>query len=516
MIGEVVGNFEIVGKIGQGGMGEVFVAEHTTIKTRVAIKTLLPHISANKDQVQRFFNEAIAVSQIMHAGIVKIFDAGFMASGQAYLVMELLNGETLASRIRRCGRLPLGQLSDIGRQIANVLEATHQAGITHRDLKPDNVFLVRDVEMEHGERVKILDFGIAKLANAGITTTSVATMGTPGYMAPEQWHNAKNIDWRADAYSLGCLTYEMASGAPPFRATSIAEACTQHLTATPPSICDVVRELPLELGELVSRLLAKEPGQRPASMKEVTQTFARLGVGQPRVPDPKLTTAGSGAFATTLASASGATASPPVASQEPVKPSTTTLGTASGEVQPRARTVPIVGVALGGVALGGLVVLFVLSSRENKRATDPPPQRAMAGGSPGLAQAPSPAPSAATTDAHAAAQAGSAKPAHPETSADVAARENTEGRDLMYAGKYADASAKFRDAAARVPGPLYLYNLCASLFQEGRFGDALAACDSAGKANADDALKAKIDKMAARIHAQVTAQGGRPVSPATP
>ena len=225
MLGETIGNFQIVRQIGRGGMGEVWVAEHKEIKTKVAIKVLLPHVSAEKQQVQRFFNEAIAVSKIKHSGIAKIFDVGYHANGQAYLVMEFLEGETLSSRISRSGRLSLGQVCDVGRQIAGVLDATHAEGITHRDLKPDNAFLVRDAELATGERVKLLDFGIAKLSGtSGGLTGTAGSMGTPSYMSPEQWQNSAKVDHRADAYSLGCVLFEMVCGRPPFVADSIGES----------------------------------------------------------------------------------------------------------------------------------------------------------------------------------------------------------------------------------------------------------------------------------------------------
>src|SRR5262249_49417670 len=151
-----------VGRLGAGGMGEVFLAEQPTIDTKVAIKLLRSDISKDKDHVQRFFNEARAVGKIKHAGTVKIFEGGVHTSGRAYLIMEFLDGETLTSRIRRSGRLALGTISDLGRQVASILAATQAVGITHRDLKPDNIFIVSDTELASGERVKILDFGIAK------------------------------------------------------------------------------------------------------------------------------------------------------------------------------------------------------------------------------------------------------------------------------------------------------------------------------------------------------------------
>ena len=231
MRGDTIKDFKLTARLGAGGMGEVWAAEQQIVKTKVAIKLL--H-SVDPNQVQRFFNEAIAASKIKHAGIVKIYDVGFHGE-RAYLIMELFEGETLASRIARSGRLSLGQAAEIGRQIASVLGATRAAGITHRDLKPDNVFLIPDGELASGERVKILDFGIAKLAAAGAGMTATGnSMGTPSYMAPEQWKDAGTADARADTYSFGCVLLEMCTGAPPFAATTIGEACTKHLTEMPP------------------------------------------------------------------------------------------------------------------------------------------------------------------------------------------------------------------------------------------------------------------------------------------
>src|SRR5262245_11132821 len=241
-------------------MGEVWLAEQQSIGTHVAIKLLNEAVSKDNEHVQRFFNEARAVSRIQHAGIVKIFDVGHHA-GQAYLIMEYLEGETLAQRITRVGKLPLAEIADIGRQIASVLDATHSAGITHRDLKPDNIFLVADRELPRGERVKILDFGIAKLTGtlAGQSPRTIGTMGTPAYMAPEQWGDASKVDWRADLYSLGCVAFEMTCGRPPFIVTNIAEACAKHLHEPAPRARSLVPGVPPRLDELLDRLLAKDP-----------------------------------------------------------------------------------------------------------------------------------------------------------------------------------------------------------------------------------------------------------------
>jgi serine/threonine-protein kinase len=280
VIGEVIGNFRITSKLGAGGMGEVYLAEQRNIETKVAVKVLRPEISADHAQVERFFNEARAVSRIKHAGTVKIFDVGFHATGHAYLIMEFLEGETLASRIHRLGKLALAAVCDIGKQTAGVLEATHAAGITHRDLKPDNIYLVPDAELASRERVKILDFGIAKLTGmtgAGKPVT-VGTMGTPAYMAPEQWGDAGKVDWRADIYSLGCVAFEMCAGRPPFVASNFAEACAAHLGQQPPKLRAVVPAMPEQLEAMVDAMLSKSPYHRPP-LREVGRVFDQIGAG---------------------------------------------------------------------------------------------------------------------------------------------------------------------------------------------------------------------------------------------
>ena len=327
MIGTTIGNFEVMGRLGQGGMGEVWLAQQKEIKTKVAIKTLLPHISADKQQVQRFFNEAVAVSKIKHAGITKIFDVGFLATGEAYLVMEYLEGESLAARIARTGRLRLAELADVTRQIASVLEATHAQAITHRDLKPDNLFLVGDAELARGERVKVLDFGIAKLSGAGITGSGA--LGTPLYMSPEQWKTPAGVDGRADVYSLGCIVFEMASGRPPFVASSVGEACALHMSEPVPPLRARVGSIPASIDAIVQRMLAKAPGDRP-TLRDVRAAFAELETAAAAQPAE--------AFESTL---------PDGAARAPASPSAATVAT----VAPVAPIAPIASVTtLGGAA----------------------------------------------------------------------------------------------------------------------------------------------------------------------
>jgi len=218
--GETIGSYRLVRHIGQGAMGEVFEAEHLLLGSHAAIKVLRPELSLRDETVGRFFNEARAAAVARHPGLVEVFDFGYHTSGNAYLVMELLQGESLSSLVARRGPLPAGEAVLLARQVAMAMAAAHQHGIVHRDLKPDNLYITSDPDSSCGMRVKVLDFGVAKLASASISgataTRTGQLIGTPLYMAPEQCHGASLVDARADIYSLGCILYHMLCGHPPF------------------------------------------------------------------------------------------------------------------------------------------------------------------------------------------------------------------------------------------------------------------------------------------------------------
>lgn len=264
LVGSTIGNYRIREQIGAGGTGVVYLAEHATIGTRVAIKVLGLLVSVNDADVQRLFNEARAVERVKHAGTVKIFDVGHH-EGHPYLVMEYLDGESLTRRLHAEDKLTGGELFDIAQQLTSVLEAVHDAGITHRDIKPENIFLVRDQSSPSGQRLKLLDFGIAKLHGTlgNNSPHTHGTMGTPSYMAPEQWHDAGTVNAKADVYSLGCVVFELASGRPPFVSSSVGAACVNHLYKPPPRLCSLVPDAPVELDALLDQMLAKQPADRP-------------------------------------------------------------------------------------------------------------------------------------------------------------------------------------------------------------------------------------------------------------
>src|ERR1044071_2519993 len=275
MIGATAGSYRILRQIGEGGMGAVYLGEHTMLGRPAAIKILLPSLSQNREMVGRFFNEARATTAIRHPGIVEIYDFGFLPDGAAYIAMEMLDGESLASRLQRVGRLPVGAAVDIGRQGAGALHAAHSLGITHRDRKPDNMFLVRDPEI--GERVKLLDFGIAKLVtnDSGNRTRTGVVMGTPVYMSPEQCRGTAALDSRADLYSLGCVLYELVAGRPPFVAESAGDIIAHHLYFPPDPVRRHEPSVPDGLEQLIMALLAKDPAMRPGSAAEVSGILDR-------------------------------------------------------------------------------------------------------------------------------------------------------------------------------------------------------------------------------------------------
>ncbi|HEU4726417.1 MAG TPA: serine/threonine-protein kinase, partial [Kofleriaceae bacterium] len=268
----------MISKIGQGGMGVVYLAQHKTLGRRAAVKVLIPELSSNQEIVGRFFNEARAATAVRNPGIVEVFDFGFLEDRSAYIVMEYLEGESLAARIRK-GRSKVMPALVILRAIARALQAAHDLGIVHRDLKPDNVFLVPEVDLPGGERVKLLDFGIAKLTTimgqTGHTRTGTV-MGTPTYMAPEQCRGAGTVDHRADLYALGCIAYEMLCGQPPFIAEGAGDIIARHLYFEPAPPRSLRPSLRVEVEDFLLRLLQKDPAARPGTATEVIHTIDKL------------------------------------------------------------------------------------------------------------------------------------------------------------------------------------------------------------------------------------------------
>jgi serine/threonine-protein kinase len=262
-------------------MGAVYQAEHALIGRRAAIKVLLPELSSRADVVRRFFNEARAIANLNHPAIIDIFDFGFHSDGSGYIVMELLEGESLGARLKRIGHLEGAVAVRLTRQIAAAMSMAHNHGVIHRDLKPDNLFLVPDRTGAPGEVIKILDFGVAKLASAGSpdggpgVTSTGTVLGTPLYMAPEQCRGAGLVDARADIYALGCVAYHMLCGQPPFIYDFPGELIAAHLLETPRALRTLNPSVAPAVEEVVLRTLAKRPEDRPQSMQELMEQLER-------------------------------------------------------------------------------------------------------------------------------------------------------------------------------------------------------------------------------------------------
>jgi len=295
LIGQHIGSYRIVRELGHGGMGVVYEAVHEQLGQRAAVKTLKPEMSLSPDFAQRFFTEARAVSIAQHPGLVRVFDFGQLPDRTLYILMEFLDGEPLSSRLLR-GPLDEPTALRLARQIASAVQAAHERGIVHRDLKPSNLFVVPDVEAPAGERVKILDFGLAKIiagpddsekgaAEAVRNTKSGIILGTPVYMSPEQCRSLANTDAKTDVYSLGVLLFEMLAGSPPFCANTAGDLIAMHIGQAPPRLDQKVPTASAAVTVLLSDMLAKEPVSRP-TMAQVAERLQQAAAAW-RPPLPK-------------------------------------------------------------------------------------------------------------------------------------------------------------------------------------------------------------------------------------
>lgn len=380
-VGRQVGGYTIVRRIGRGGMGEVFLAQHRRVARTAAVKVLISDLSQNASVLERFFNEARATSVIKHPGIVEVFDCDVL-EGQAFIVMEFLDGESLGGYVKRSGAAhqDLTFVLKMGMAVAEAVGAAHAKGIIHRDLKPDNVYLQLAADGDTSVTVKVLDFGIAKLMQpeAGHSHTSTGIMmGTPAYMSPEQCRGAGRVDVRSDIYSLGCILYETICGVPPFTGEGVGDFIVAHVSEVPVPPSARIAGLHPAVDALLLPMLAKKPEERPQTMDEVVTTLRSCigAVGaesslplRPRVPVLRTLTAADRLSAQVLVSPSHPSLEPevgPVGGTQFLEPKApTTLGSAIGELplasagRPTTTRRRKVVVAVGGtvVALAGLLL----------------------------------------------------------------------------------------------------------------------------------------------------------------
>jgi tRNA A-37 threonylcarbamoyl transferase component Bud32 len=264
ILGHMAGEYRLRRKLGEGGYGAVYEAEHPVLKRRAAVKVLHRTERMDSAGAMRFISEAQAANQIRSRYIVDVFSFGKLPDGRHFYVMDLLDGEPLDRYIAEAAPVAVPDAIQLLSLIAEALDAAHAAGIVHRDLKPQNIFLVWE---SNGETVpKLLDFGMAKLLGqpAGVQTASGAVMGTPLYMAPEQ-ALGKKIDGRADVYALGILAHELLTGKRPITGETAMGVLAAHLTAVPPRASEVHGVLDPRLDAPILRMLEKNPDDRPAT-----------------------------------------------------------------------------------------------------------------------------------------------------------------------------------------------------------------------------------------------------------
>ncbi len=294
-LGTSIGNYRLDRILGRGGMGTVYAGEHVYIKKNVAVKVLHPQFAKYQEAIHRFLREARAATSINHANIVDVTDFGILADGPVYFVMEYLEGKSLEDLIEKEGAVELHRALNVANQIALALEAAHAVGVIHRDLKPDNIMLLKKpgrrdlVRMapdqtwitereESYDFVKVLDFGIAKVMiqdELMAETVQGAVFGTPEYMSPEA-ARGEDVDHRADVYSLGVILFDMLCGRPPFEAPQSSEVLSMHIHTPAPSPREFAphREITEMADELIVKAMQKDPGRRYQTMGEFRRDLA--------------------------------------------------------------------------------------------------------------------------------------------------------------------------------------------------------------------------------------------------
>jgi eukaryotic-like serine/threonine-protein kinase len=269
--GQVLGEFRLLHRLGRGGMGQVYLAEQTSLKRKVALKLLNPELASNERSLLRFKAEAENVARATHANIVQIYTIG-QANGINYIALEYVEGKNLREFIEKKGTPEIALGLHIMSQVAAALQRATELGIVHRDIKPENILLTKKGE------VKVADFGLSRIMESDTQvslTQSQVTMGTPLYMSPEQVER-KGVDCRTDIYSFGVTCYHMFAGTPPFRGTSPIEVAYQHVHKEPQPLAEIRPDLPIELCALVQKMMAKKPEDRFQTPREIVREINRL------------------------------------------------------------------------------------------------------------------------------------------------------------------------------------------------------------------------------------------------
>jgi eukaryotic-like serine/threonine-protein kinase len=470
-VGQIIGEYRVEGKLGEGGFGVVYRAVHPLIGKAAAIKVLNRQYSSNPQMVSRFISEARAVNQIRHRNIIDIFAFGSLPDGRQYFVMELLEGMPFDQYLDEQTRLSPEEAVPILRQIARALDAAHAAGIAHRDLKPENVFLVFDED--NGVFPKLLDFGIAKLlteSQGGSHKTRTGTpMGTPYFMSPEQCRG-KSVDHRTDIYSFGVMTHKVLTGILPFDAEDVIDLLIKHTTVQPPTMSSVVPELPAALDAPVLHMMAKDPADRPVSLAAAVEELAaaaqaaglavelagpkrllRGPAGGPRVNSPDASTltpsGGSGGGAKAGTPVEGAFAATALGAASPAA----TFLAAESDVPRSAKRRPVALWGVGAAVLLALAITGGMALRQSPEAASSSLSQgqpegsvspAMSGGSAGASAVAASAPSVAQSAAAPSASVAVTLVA-PSTDVELTVKGAPAGAEVLLDG----------ESLGKVPGP---------------------------------------------------------------
>ncbi len=359
------GKFEVERVLGMGGMGVVVAARHLQLGQRVALKFMLPEALANRDTTERFMREARAVARLRNEHITRVLDVGTLDDGAPYIVMELLEGQDVAALLEN-GPLSVGRAAAIVLQACAALAEAHAAGIVHRDLKPHNLFMTTDVEGK--PLVKVLDFGISKdlgEANAGnALTRTTAILGSPHYMSPEQLKSSRDVDARADVWSLGVCLFELTTATVPFDAPSVAELCAIVLSDKPPSVTSLRDDLPPELDAIVARCLERDAKDRfqtvaelATALEPLAEPWARSSADRAR----NVMRRSQASLVETLAPSSAPAMSvPAVIGTDPTLAAGPTVATWDvAEEKPRPRRFPLAAIMAGVAVLGAAGAIAV-------------------------------------------------------------------------------------------------------------------------------------------------------------
>jgi serine/threonine-protein kinase len=411
------GKYRVDGLIGRGGMGSVWSAVHLGLGQRVAVKLIAKRYASSREARQRFDAEAKAVAQLRSRFVVQVYDNGETSEGTPYIVMELLEGESLDHRIQTRGPVPVDQAVRIVSQVGRALTRAHTLGIVHRDLKPENIFLTR-TEDDDGEVAKVLDFGIAKIKNpetSDSATRTGAVLGTPLFMSPEQARGLKSVDHRTDIYSLGMVTYMMLTAQPAFSGESFGDILVAICTQPLPTIHQIAPWLPPTLDGWLKRACAREPGDRFNSIDELLEgLYASAGVSRMSMQSQELMrsdSANTGQVARPSAATTGRTqAAAGVLPQD----TTSALSVTGKDIPKRSMLVPIAvtGVAIGLLGGGAVMVLRKSAKQETTALASGVDMAIAASATAAPSAAPPEAPASAVKPAVVASQTAPAPEAH--------------------------------------------------------------------------------------------------------